>query len=230
MKTAEAILLALQSPQAGREADHRQWYLATHLPDVCAVDGVVRGEFTAAVSAAESPQWSHAAVYWLRQDPGQVLDEVLRRARGGEMELSDTLDAGRTMMGLAEALTPRRMAAGRLDPDPRDRWLYIVMSDPKPGEDEAFNRWYSNVHLPDVLTVPGFVAAQRFRFLDHPALAPCPHRYLAIYEVLAEVAPGAFAELRARAGTERMVLSPALDAATVYAAAFAPEGVCAGSA
>lgn len=230
METAESILLVLQSPQPGREADHREWYLSTHLPDVCAVDGVVRGEFTAAVSAAESPRWSHAAAYWLRGDPGQVLDEVLRRARGGEMKLSDTLDARRTMMALAEALTPRRMAADRFDPDPRDRWLYVVMSDSRTGEEAAFNRWYSDVHLPDVLAVPGFVAAQRFRFLDHPALAPSPHRYLAIYEVLAETAPAAFTERRARAGTERMVLSPALDAASVYAAAFAPEGVCAGSA
>jgi hypothetical protein len=47
------------------------------------------------------------------------------------------------------------------------------------GEDE-YNNWYNNVHLDDVVSLPGFVRAQRFR-LDEPS--KFEYRHLAIYEI-----------------------------------------------
>lgn len=60
----------------------------------------------------------------------------------------------------------------------------LVFSNPAPGQEEAYNRWYDEEHLDEVVAVPGFVAATRYR-LDDAQLAgqpECPHRYLAIYE------------------------------------------------
>lgn len=228
MTEANAMLLVLQTPRTGREDEHRDWYLSTHLPDVCAVPGVLRGEYASAVPGPVGSRWSNAAVYWLDGDPAVIVNEVFRRAGAGEMKLSDTLDPERTMMAIATALTPRRTSDSTVEVDAADRQLYIVLTNATEGDDDAFNAWYDGTHLGDVLAVPGFTAAQRFRLVDHPALKPCPYRYLAIYEVASAAAADAFAEMADRAGSGRMVLSPTLDRADVYAVAFASEGSCSG--
>jgi hypothetical protein len=100
------------------------------------------------------------------------------------------------------------------------KYTYVVMSNPTPGKEEEYNRWYTDQHLPDVLAVPGFVAAQRFR-VDDPN-SKLPHRYLALYEIETEDLSKAMADLNGRAGTPAMPLSDALDVNTVSATIFAP--------
>ena len=48
-------------------------------------------------------------------------------------------------------------------------WLLLVYTRPVPGAEDEFDRWYSGTHLTEVLAVPGFTAARRFRTVDHPA-------------------------------------------------------------
>lgn len=229
MVDANAILLVMQNPKPGRDAAHRDWYIAHHLPDVCGVPGVLRGEFLGIADAAEAPRWSNAAAYWIDGDPAGVLGEIFRRAGSGEWVMSDTLDGESMMMAIGEALTDRVRSAVTPDAGGRDRLVYIVLTNATPGDDAEFNDWYSGTHIPDVLAIPGFVAAQRFRLVDHPALRAYPYRYAALYELVADTAESAFAELMARAGTDRMVLSPTLDTSGVAAAPFAAEGICPGS-
>jgi hypothetical protein len=68
--------------------------------------------------------------------------------------------------------------------------VFMVMTNPVSAEDDAeFNRWYTEVHLPDILAIPGFVAATRYRLSDSQRNTEGEwpygnaHRYLAIYEV-----------------------------------------------
>ena len=44
--------------------------------------------------------------------------------------------------------------------------VFVVFTNPVEGKDATYNDWYDNRHLPDVLDVPGFVSAQRFRLSD----------------------------------------------------------------
>jgi hypothetical protein len=92
-------------------------------------------------------------------------------------------------------------------------YAYTVFSDAVPGREQEFNRWYDEQHLADVLKVPGFVAAQRFRLAQDDAAAPA--RYLAIYEIETDDPQRTLAELHVRAGTPAMPISPALDIAVV---------------
>ena len=229
MRDASGAMLVLQTPRNGRESDHRDWYVSTHLPDVCAIPGAIHGVFARAGGRGPASQWSNAALYWLDRQPGEFLNDLFARVGAGKMELSDTLDPDQTMMTAAVALTPRRCSSVTLESPDHDRQFYVVLTNATPGDDDRFNAWYSDVHLGDVLKVPGFVAAQRFRLIDHPALKPCPYRYLALYEIQGPAADESLAELTARAGTEQMVLSPTLDTSAVYAALFAVEGTCGGS-
>ncbi|NED90919.1 hypothetical protein G3I76_63920, partial [Streptomyces sp. SID11233] len=59
--------------------------------------------------------------------------------------------------------------------------VLLVFTDPQPGREEEFNAWYDEVHLPDVLGVPGYTAAQRFvaRTGLHDEVPE--HRYVAVY-------------------------------------------------
>src|SRR5690242_4404658 len=46
------------------------------------------------------------------------------------------------------------------------KYTFVVMTNPTPGKETEYNRWYNEQHIPDVLNVPGFVCAQRFRLAD----------------------------------------------------------------
>ena len=71
----------------------------------------------------------------------------------------------------------------------------VVLSNAKPGEDEPFNRWYSDVHMIETIDkLDGFVAAQRFRQADLDGAPPCPYRYLVVYEIPEDELDTAYAQ------------------------------------
>jgi len=63
-------------------------------------------------------------------------------------------------------------------------------------------------HMPDVLAVPGFTAAQRYRLAPDPDLPGAPTRFLTIYEMECDDRAAVMAEVRCRAGTVQMPLFP----------------------
>ena len=71
------------------------------------------------------------------------------------------------------------------------KWLLIIHSNCNdPLREEAFNEWYSNVHIPDVLTNPGFTNAARYKQVFVPNTGyeksnpnVLESKYLATYEI-----------------------------------------------
>jgi hypothetical protein len=60
--------------------------------------------------------------------------------------------------------------------------LHIVVSEPPAGlADAEFNAWY-DAHLDEILAVPGFSAARRYRLEPVVAAGTIPHRFLCVYE------------------------------------------------
>jgi hypothetical protein len=90
--------------------------------------------------------------------------------------------------------------------------LQFALSNPTPGNEAEFNRWYGAEHLQHGVLTPGISAGQRFRRINGPWPSGT-HDYLMIWELndpafsLAELA-------KARHG-EAMPISPAIDMATV---------------
>jgi hypothetical protein len=89
------------------------------------------------------------------------------------------------------------------------RYKLIALSNAKDGREEEFNDWYDKVHLPDMLKVPGVISGERF-----VNVFPAAHKFIAIYEVETESLEALAAEIQTRAGTDRMVVSDALDVET----------------
>jgi hypothetical protein len=61
-------------------------------------------------------------------------------------------------------------------------YKFVVFSNPVEGKEAEFNSWYNDVHLGEVVALPGFVGAKRFRIHPNSEAEPA-HRYLAIYEM-----------------------------------------------
>jgi hypothetical protein len=50
-------------------------------------------------------------------------------------------------------------------PKGENRYVYMVMSDPLPGREAEFNDAYQNMHMGDLVQLPGWTGAQRFRLV-----------------------------------------------------------------
>jgi hypothetical protein len=106
-----------------------------------------------------------------------------------------------------------------------EKHLFVVMSNARDGQDEEFNDWYTNIHLKDLVNIPGFVSAQRFKYADQGAgnTDEPQWRYLALYQVEAEsLADAQDALTNSVSGGTPMYISPALDMERTVAWYYSP--------
>jgi hypothetical protein len=88
---------------------------------------------------------------------------------------------------------------------------FLVLTCPQSGREEEWASWHEH-HVEDVLKVPGFISCRRFRTLDLGSVNAKPAwRYGVLYELLTDDPQASLAELRRRAGTAQMPMSPASD-------------------
>lgn len=104
------------------------------------------------------------------------------------------------------------------------KYTFVVLSNPTtPGQEAEYNEWYNKIHIPDVLNVPGFVAAQRFTLADAQlGDGPRAHRYLALYEIETDDTKATLNELQKRVGTADMVISDGIDMKGISVGLFKP--------
>src|SRR3954451_1791072 len=91
----------------------------------------------------------------------------------------------------------------------------MVFADPvSPDQEHAFNEWYTQVHVPDLLTV-GVTASTRYRVGEPPFPGQgLGHGDLAVHEIPSDRADEVMEAIRVAQVEGRMGLSPALDAGT----------------
>lgn len=84
----------------------------------------------------------------------------------------------------------------------QERHIFVVFTNSKDGQDDAFNNWYDQHHVREIVALDGFVSGQRYEL--HPEQRPGqvgpPWRYLAIYEIRGDV-PKLHQLLKERSGT-----------------------------
>lgn len=88
----------------------------------------------------------------------------------------------------------------------------FALSNPLPGQEEEFNRWYGTDHLLHTVLIPGILAGQRFRRAEGPWPSG-KHDYLTIWEM--DDPAFALAQLAEARGTDAMPISPSVDMSTV---------------
>jgi hypothetical protein len=61
--------------------------------------------------------------------------------------------------------------------------IFIVTNDPLAGREGEYHDWYNNIHLPDLVRLPGVAAAQRFRVIPGVEVGGPMAGHLALYEL-----------------------------------------------
>ncbi|WP_375779427.1 hypothetical protein ACE103_11055 [Bradyrhizobium sp. ma5] len=62
--------------------------------------------------------------------------------------------------------------------------VVVALTNPIRGREADYNRWFERAHIPEILSVPGFLSARRFEVADNQiGPTPVPYKYLTVYEV-----------------------------------------------
>ncbi len=66
--------------------------------------------------------------------------------------------------------------------------IFLVTTEPNPGEEDAFNDWYSHIHCHDIMRLKGSIAVQRYKQSRHQLQYNAANigpkaRWLTIYEL-----------------------------------------------
>lgn len=103
------------------------------------------------------------------------------------------------------------------------RYKMLVLSRPTEGNEDEYNDWYQNTHLKQIVAIPGFVSAQRFKMAVNMR-GDSAYPYAAIYEIETDDVEGARQALEKAALSGDIARSEAFDYDTVYASIYESYG------
>jgi hypothetical protein len=119
---------------------------------------------------------------------------------------------GRQAMQASTLILLMVSAAGRATALPRQTYQALVFNGPVEGREAEYNRWYDTQHAPDVVSIQGFVTAQRYRRADiqlRPEAGTCPP-YLVAYEILTDNLAKVYDDVHQRAQDGRTRMSDSM--------------------
>lgn len=110
----------------------------------------------------------------------------------------------RSFVILLWLLCPPVVASARAD-----TYYMYVMNEPAPERDTEYNDWYNQHHAPDVVSIPGFVSAQRYVAHDHQLRVDFypPRKYLIEFKIVTDDLEAVLAEVRRRIRDHVTVMS-----------------------
>src|SRR5215470_8862190 len=104
------------------------------------------------------------------------------KATGMSTKHRQTTRARLTLVGLAVVIVVAALAA-----ETPETYYFFVFSNPVAGQEARYNKWYNEQHQLDVVSILGFVSAQRFVMNDLPlyrrADVELP-KYLVVYNIV----------------------------------------------
>jgi hypothetical protein len=184
----------LNEPHAGQEDAYLRFYDEYHLADVVSIPGFVEGRRYILNDHQLAPKPGTPAVpryltlYTIRTaDLDAVKAEIARRLATGETRRSATYDPQasvsftyREIGPLHRSAQPDDTAPGRAGAAPAD-YLHFVQTVARPGHERAYDRWYVEHHLSEMIQTRGFRTAQRLELADGGRGSPPRARYAALF-------------------------------------------------
>jgi heme-degrading monooxygenase HmoA len=195
------VFLVFANPIPGKEVEFNEWYTNMHMGDLVQLQGFTGAQRFRIVTSV-SPQPSAAGyehrylMVWDLEDTdaNATLSRMAAAIAGGKSRRGAAFDytPGAGASGTFEALGPRVTrpdGKGPTLPDasdnktPRpDRYILMDFTNASPGKEAQFEE-SANQRIQAVLTLPGWMAAQRFRMVDTPGRPPSRKpRYLTMWE------------------------------------------------
>ena len=99
----------------------------------------------------------------------------------------------------------------------------IVMSRPAAGREDEYNEWYQNVHLGELVALPGFKSARRFRFA-RSLVEGETYPYMSIYAIETDDIDAVLNNLRGTAERGALTMSDAIDLTDTSAVVYEEFG------
>jgi len=106
-----------------------------------------------------------------------------------------------------------------------ETYYFFVFSNPVAGHEDEYNKWYNEQHAQDVVSIPGFVTAQRFVKTDLPLYRMVDlqvPKYLIVYKIVTDNVEAVFDEVSRRLKTGETYMSPAYDQKTSVSYVYKP--------
>lgn len=177
----------MYSLEAAREGEFSAWYESEHVPAMLA-----------------RPGWSRLRRYVCTDGNPHVslydIDAKLGAAAGQHNSEAPFRADRFAARGIRDyhARTWRETYA-RGQHQERPEWLNVITVDIEEAHAEAFDRWYNEVHVPEILACPGWIANRRYECIDGEP------RFLAIYELEDDQRPFNTREWEAAVGWDEHV-------------------------
>ncbi len=168
------IVIVTMEVEPDWEDELNQWYLEEHIPALMDVPGYLKSErFVATDGEPKYMAW-----YEL-----ESLDAFHSAAHDVAVATPWTMRMREHFRSEIALYTQLPGADGELKGVSYDDWqtpvggLLVMRSDVAPEDDEEFNRWYREEHLPGLMSAPGALLARRYRAVEGGP------RYLARYDL-----------------------------------------------
>ena len=140
---------------------------------------------------------------------GSMTTSFLKRRRSFLMAMMGSWLAAGVATAQVEQKPAAKGGAAPQKSKSMKKYTMVVLTNPVAGKEDQFNDWYTHRHVNDVVAIPGFVSAQRFKMVS--PLAQNPWRYCAIYEMETDDPNAVVQELIRRNGTDQLPSSDAMD-------------------
>jgi hypothetical protein len=98
----------------------------------------------------------------------------------------------------------------------------LVLSNSIQGREEEFERWYRQIHVPEMLKRPGFVACQRLALSEAQMGRSQPQRHLALWEIETDNLAAVYDRLRSDMASGALADCDAFDRTTAVSHTFTP--------
>ena len=214
----EHFLAVRATVEAGREDEFNRWYWQEHLPALLAVPGYRAGRRYVAVDGEPRylALWEIDSIdaYFSPEHDRAVETPWTARIKqhnASKMDFYRQINPNRGLL--------RGPSYG--DGSTRAGGLMVFRMDVAPEHETEFNAWYDDIHIPDLLRVPGIVSAKRSTLAEpqtmmqgenivmaNARMIEAKYKYLAIYRIEADDPAAVLQDVVSRARTPAMEISP----------------------
>lgn len=182
------------STYTGDYDTYARWYDEEHIPQVMEAPAMVGAQRfliadTKPLPGVESLDYGHLAMYEMDGSASGFREEVKRKLISEEMVLPDFMNRPFQALFLAAVsepfYSPQFERAESLD----DRHMFFAFSR-HTTDGATFARWYDEEHIPQIMSAPGMLRAQRFEVSDVkplPGVVTPDLGHLAIYETTGDL-------------------------------------------
>ena len=167
-KKGTALLMVGADIPADKEADFNKWYNEEHLAELLSVPGVLNAARYEAVRSGPK----HLACYEL-ESPAVVETDAFKNRPRTEWgsRVSPSIIGTNTISNVYEMIYPTSLTPEIANSDMAPA-LQIGRMGVGPENEEEWNRWYSNIYVPNYAKVPGCIRGRRWKAVrGEPAYA-----------------------------------------------------------